>query len=214
MTKTTGAVVIKVGGSLLDWSELPGRLAAFLDRCRAEDPTEAGRFLLMAGGGPAADLIRNSDQIHGLGDTRAHWLAIRAMDLTAALLAALLPGAMVVSRPEVLRSVWNLDRIPVLAPSRMLEEIDACGPEPLPEGWHVTSDSIAAQIAVHLRARRLILLKSRGAPEGTSREDAARLGLVDAWFPAVARELEVVDLVCLRDDWSKIQRLNDRSRSH
>jgi aspartokinase-like uncharacterized kinase len=154
----------------------------------------------MAGGGPAADLIRNSDQIHGLGDTRARWLAIQAMDLTAALLAALLPGAMVVSRPEVLSSVWNLGAIPILAPTRMVSEVDACGPDPLPDGWHVTSDSIAARIAVHLRARRLILLKSRGAPEGTSCEDAARRGLVDPMFPLVARELDVVELVCLRDD--------------
>src|SRR5271165_5143987 len=96
-TKTEGPpVVIKVGGSLLDWPELPGRLAAFLARCRDEDPAGGGTFLLMAGGGPAADLIRTMDRIHGLGDARAHWLAIRAMDLTAQLLSALLPGATVV----------------------------------------------------------------------------------------------------------------------
>ena len=123
------------------------------------------------------------DRIHGLGDAQAHWLAIRALDLTALLLASLLPGSTVVSRPEVLRSIWNLGEIPILAPRRMLEEIDNRGPDRLPESWHVTSDSIAARIAIHLQARRLILLKSKGVPEGTDREDAARLGLVDPMFP-------------------------------
>jgi aspartokinase-like uncharacterized kinase len=212
MTKTTGAVVIKVGGSLLDWAELPSKLVEFLARCRDEAPTEDARFLLVAGGGPAADLVQTLDRIHGLGDVRAHWLAVRAMDLCAEFLAALLPGAAVVARPEILESIWNLGSIPVLAPSRFLAEVDARGPGRLPESWLVTSDSIAARIADHLQIRRLILLKSRSVPEGTGREEAAALGLVDPIFPAIARELEVVDLVCLRDDWPMIQRLAKRSQ--
>jgi aspartokinase-like uncharacterized kinase len=200
MRKEAGVVVIKVGGSLLDWPELPGRLVAFLARCRDEAPVEDAKFLLVAGGGPAADLVRTLDRIHGLGDVRAHWLAVRAMDLCAEILTALLPGAAVVCRPEMLESVWNLGAVPVLAPSRFLEEIDACGPDRLAESWLVTSDSIAARIAVILGGRRLILLKSKGLPPDADREDAARLGLVDPMFPAVARELELVELVCLRDD--------------
>ena len=63
----------------------------------------------------------------------------------------------------------------------------------------MTSDSIAARIAVLLGARRLILLKSVGPSADIDRGEAARLGLVDAMFPQIASELEVVELVCLRD---------------
>ncbi|MGO8902964.1 MAG: hypothetical protein ACLQU5_32175 [Isosphaeraceae bacterium] len=63
----------------------------------------------------------------------------------------------------------------------------------------MTSDSIAARIAVLLGARRLILLKSVVLAADIDRGEAARLGLVDAMFPQVASALEVVELVGLRD---------------
>ena len=83
-------------------------------------------------------------------------------------------------------------------PRRFLEEVDDRGPDPLAASWDVTSDSIAARIAVLLGARRLILLKSVGLSADIDRDEAARLGLVDAMFPQIASELEVVELVCLR----------------
>ena len=59
------------------------------------------------------------DQTHGLGDEKAHRLAIRSLDLTAELLAALLPGSAVVHRPEDLRACRKLGQIPILAPGRI-----------------------------------------------------------------------------------------------
>jgi aspartokinase-like uncharacterized kinase len=109
-----------------------------------------------------------------------------------------LPRTVVVDRPEAFRSTWNLEMLPILAPWRLLEEIDARRADPLPASWNVTSDSIAARIAILLGASRLILLKSKGLPQGTGREEAARLGLVDPLFASIARDLAVVELVCLR----------------
>ncbi len=72
-------MVVKVGGSLLDWPDLPDRLGRFLDRRR-----EAGqRLVVVTGGGPAADWIRDVDRVFAIGDRAAHDLAIRSMDLTA-----------------------------------------------------------------------------------------------------------------------------------
>lgn len=194
-----GPTVIKVGGSLLSWSELPGRLAAFLDDVRqAQDPL---RFplALIAGGGPTADLVRMMDRIHRLGDEKSHRLAIHALDLNAHLLASLLPGAMVVETPESIDACCDRGQIAVLAPRRFLEDIELGRPDPLPASWDVTSDSIAARIAVGLHASRLVLLKSASLPHGVIRAEAAWLGLVDPFFPSVASELKIVEYVCLRE---------------
>ncbi len=191
--------MIKVGGSLLGWPELPGRLAAFLDNQRDREARLRERAVLVAGGGPFANLIRTMDQTHDLGDQKSHRLAIRSLDVTAELLAALLPGSAVVHRPEDLGTCRNSGQVPILVPGQFLEEIDDRGPEPLPASWDVTSDSIAARIAVLLGARRLILLKSVGLCADIDRREAARLGLVDAMFPRIASALEVVEIVCLRD---------------
>ncbi len=191
--------MIKVGGSLLQWPELPRRLVAFLDDDRRDRDLTRSRCILIAGGGPAADLIRTMDRIHGLGDEQAHRLAIHALDLNAWILASLLPGCVVVDRPEAVDQAFDRGQIAVLAPRRLLEEIDNRRPDPLPASWDVTSDSIAARIAVGLGASRLVLLKSASLPPGVGRAEAAKLGLVDPFFPSVARELKVVEYVCLRE---------------
>ena len=63
----------------------------------------------------------------------------------------------------------------------------------------MTSDTIAAWIALHLAADRLILLKSAPLPVGADRREAARLGLVDPMLPLVARPLQRVEYLNLRE---------------
>ena len=73
----------------------------------------------------------------------------------------------------------------MLAPFRWLRAAD-----PLPHGWHVTSDSIAAWVAARLSARRLVLLKSLDGVPGTSGDIVAEAplrspalaGIVDEYF--------------------------------
>jgi 5-(aminomethyl)-3-furanmethanol phosphate kinase len=190
--------VVKVGGSLFDWPELPGRLTAYLRARRANDLAEA--TVLIAGGGCAADWIRSLDQIYKLGDESAHQLALHALDLTAAILAKLLPGSITVDRLEMLANVRDSTALPILAPRNVLTEIECHGAAALPANWDVTSDTIAARIAVHLEARSLILIKSVSVPEGATREGAARMGVVDPKFPSVARSIPQVEIVNLRSD--------------
>ncbi|WP_375462487.1 uridylate kinase [uncultured Methylobacterium sp.] len=54
------------------------------------------------------------------------------------------------------------------------------------ETWDVTSDSLALWLARGIGAARCVLVKSADAPSGRSPADLARLGLVDAAFPAFA----------------------------
>lgn len=201
-----GLTVIKVGGSLLDWRELPERITAFLDEIRAGQPIL--RTVLIPGGGLAADSIRLLDRIHGLGAETAHRLALHSLDLTAEILAALLPWAITIQRPEVIYSVGNAGLVPILAPRRFLDEIDRLSDDRLAASWDVTSDTIAARIAVSLKADRLILLKSTDAPPGIGRAEAARIGLVDRVFPEAARELARVAFLNLRNREGRLHELS------
>jgi aspartokinase-like uncharacterized kinase len=203
----TRPIVIKVGGSLFDWPELPRHLNAVLDAHRAA----CQKLVLVPGGGPAADFIRTLDRTFALGDLPAHRLALRSLDLTAHVLAALVPGLDVIEDVGSLAHVWTHDRTPVLAPRRFLEECDRAAADPLPASWDVTSDSIAAQVAVHLGAAELVLLKSAPLAPGTDRRAAADLGLVDPLFPGVSRGLERVLYLNLRGDRPEPLLLPERS---
>ncbi len=91
-------VVIKVGGSLFDWPDLSDRLGTFLG---VHFPTSRiERPMLIAGGGPAADVVREFDRIHRLDDETAHHLALHAMDLSARLLSAVVPGVALIDSLE------------------------------------------------------------------------------------------------------------------
>jgi aspartokinase-like uncharacterized kinase len=188
-------VVIKVGGSLLDWEPLPERLTAYLEqRCGA-----GRRLAVIVGGGRMAEGIRDLDRLHHLGALRAHELAVRALDLTAHVLAALVPGLEVVGDLAALCAVWSGVRIPVLLPGLFLAQADRRAAAPLPSSWDVTTDAIAARIATDLGASELALLKSAPLPPGTDRAAAARLGLVDRAFPMAACSLPSVTYRNLRD---------------
>jgi 5-(aminomethyl)-3-furanmethanol phosphate kinase len=184
--------VVKVGGSLLVWPEFPERMRRFLDGLATP------RVVLIVGGGKAADFIRELDSLHGIGDNRAHALAVRMLDVTARVVAALVPGVELVERPEALVAVWERGRIPVLAPSWLLETVDAWHDEPLPASWDVSTDSIAARAAIWLEIPSLLLVKSTGPSESIGRLEAARRGLVDPYFPHAAAPLVRVELVNLR----------------
>jgi aspartokinase-like uncharacterized kinase len=198
MTSPSGSiVVVKVGGSLLDWPSLPSALGRFL-ASRSGD-----RLVLVPGGGGAADFIRRLDARHRLGEPVAHALALRSLDLTAHALAAVVAGLEVVEELEDREPAWRHGRVPVLAPRRFLDADDA-RPDALAHSWLVTSDAIAARLAVRLGADELVLLKSAPVPPGADRAAAARLGLVDPAFCEAAQEVGAVVYVNLRDGASTI----------
>ena len=155
-------VVVKIGGSLLAHE---AALTAVLDALGVSAHT-----LVVPGGGPFADAVREVYDRGAVDDDAAHWMAVLAMDQYAELLAARMPGSSVVTNLADARRAVAAGRVPVLAPSRWLREAD-----PLPHSWEVTSDSIAAWVAGQAQALRLVLLKP----------PAASGSLVDPAFEAV-----------------------------
>jgi 5-(aminomethyl)-3-furanmethanol phosphate kinase len=185
-------VVVKVGGSLLDWPDLPDRFSSCLEDRRAD------RLVVIVGGGRIADVLRDLDACHSLGEARSHALALNVLDITARVFAELVPGLEVVEALDYLPDAWSRGMVPVLAPRRFLEADDR-SPDPLPHAWTTTSDAIAARVADRLGAGELILLKSTPLPPGCDRAEAARLGLVDPEFPRVSQGVPVVTYLNLRD---------------
>ncbi len=188
-------VVIKVGGSLLDWPALPERLDQFLRAL-----PDANRPVLIVGGGGAVDWVRAMDRAHQLDPSASHYLAIAAMALTARLLVTLMPESELAISVDDLQRCWRVDRTPILDPGTLYGSDQASTTEPLPESWSLTSDSIAARIAHHLNARELILLKSIDPPHSDrSPESLVAHGLVDPCFPQASLGLQAVTVHNLRN---------------
>jgi aspartokinase-like uncharacterized kinase len=183
--------IIKVGGSLLETPGLGARLRAWL----AGEPF--ARPALLAGGGALADGIRRLDAVHHFDEEAAHWLAIGGMALNARVLAALLAEGRVAGSSQEVNEALEQGCLPILDAMSFLRA-DEGSPAALPHSWDVTSDSIAARLAVLLGARTLVLLKACPIPPGASWQELADAGIVDRWFPRVAGEVGRVRAVCLR----------------
>jgi 5-(aminomethyl)-3-furanmethanol phosphate kinase len=183
--------VVKVGGGLL------AKAGAFELVIEALSAFRRGRRLVVVpGGGPFADAVRQMFKRVKIGDDAAHWMAILGMDQFGLALEARIPEATLVDTPALLAAALEAGRLPVLAPYRWLRAAD-----PLPHSWEVTSDSIAAWFAGALGARRVVLIKPA---------DRSQRNLVDPYFvrtlPAGVEHLIVTadDLgqldVALRED--------------
>jgi aspartokinase-like uncharacterized kinase len=146
-------VVVKVGGSLSHGPGLRALCVLLADLGRKH------HILVVPGGGPFADTVREYDGRYGLGEAASHWMAILAMDQFGCLLSDLIPGSKRVRDPDDARKTVLSGRVAVFLAFDLLYRMD-----PLPHGWTVTSDSISAWAAELVGAPTLVLLKSGGGP--------------------------------------------------
>jgi aspartokinase-like uncharacterized kinase len=198
--------VVKVGGSLLGESRLPQLVANW----HARQPVATN--VLLAGGGSLVDAVRQLDRAHALGEERSHWLAVRAMSVSAALLADLLPCALLVQRFDKLVELLADDgsipegRLIVFDSWQFLREVEPGTPGTrLPHHWQATSDSIAARLAAAIahggrRLHELVLLKSTLPARGATLAEAMAAAVVDGCFQQQAAGLPCVRLVNLRSE--------------
>jgi 5-(aminomethyl)-3-furanmethanol phosphate kinase len=165
--------VIKLGGSLAD-SDAAAALVRSLPARRL------GRLIVVPGGGEFAETVRVAQRRHAFAERAAHHMALLAMHQYAIMLAALAPCFVVAESPPEFESAWQRELTPVWAPERM-----ALAATDLPASWDITSDSLAAWLAVRTGAARLVVVKSCEVPE-EMRSNAVALaaaGLVDPCFP-------------------------------
>jgi aspartokinase-like uncharacterized kinase len=159
-------IVVKVGGGLLARGECLAAVLSEISAASLEVP-----LLIVPGGGPFAEAVREMDRRIRLGDDAAHWMAVLAMDQYAHLIAARLSNGVLVEDSVEIDSALVHGQLPILAPYRWMHDAD-----PLTHSWDVTSDSIAAWVAGQLSASRLVLVKPPGA---------SGPGVVDPYFERV-----------------------------
>jgi aspartokinase-like uncharacterized kinase len=194
-------VVYKLGGSLLDLSDLAERLR------RVWRLNPDSHVLLVVGGGDAVEAVRRWDDVFHLGDAAAHWLAIDALDLSASLLERLVPELRLVRSLGQMRAAHGEGRPALLCVKCFVKWLET-QPDALPHSWDVTSDSIAAAVARAWRAEELVLLKSRELTDAAS-EDMMRglvsAGAVDPYFARAAKGVEQIRWINLRSDLSVLR---------
>lgn len=170
-------VVAKVGGSLFDLPDLRHRLEGFAASLVGT------HVLFVPGGGAGADVIRQFDRVHHLGEEASHWLALRILTVNAHFLSQLL------AIPVVSSVVSPLPPLSVLDAHAFCVTDDGQSGS-LPHRWDVTSDSVAARVAFVCSAA-LVLLKSTDLEMGMSWMKATEHNLVDRSFATQVASVRV-----------------------
>jgi aspartokinase-like uncharacterized kinase len=126
--------VLKLGGSLMPHAKALMNALYALSR-------EGYSFLVVPGGGPMADLVREIFIRNQLSQEAAHWMSILAMEQYAYFLA---DGA----KAQLIDEIRRREGLSVLLPYKPLLWEDAG----LEHSWDYTSDSVAAMAARRLDA--------------------------------------------------------------
>ncbi|GIX29290.1 MAG: hypothetical protein KatS3mg123_3171 [Burkholderiales bacterium] len=168
--------VVKLGGSLAgeavlrDWLETLARYGG-------------GQVIIVPGGGPFADRVREAQEAWRFDDGIAHRMALLGMEQYGLMLAGICPDLVPAGSREELVGALRSGRVAVWLPARM-----ALAAEEIPASWDVTSDSLAAWLAHYVSAERLVLVKPFAPAQAEiAAEEMSRSGLVDPSFPAFVR---------------------------
>ncbi len=169
--------VVKLGGSLAYSPYVRQWLAA----CRSAPAP----VIVVTGGGPFADTVRDAQARMGLGDGAAHRMALLAMAQFAEALASLEPGFTVAQGFEGLAKSLDEGSTPIWAPLELL-----AGAPGIEESWDVTSDSLASWLAAETQAKRLILVKQAAPDETLTIAQLSERGIVDRAFPVFMEDAD------------------------
>jgi len=165
------ALVIKVGGSLAKSGRLDGVLAKI---GAARIP-----IVVVPGGGPFADAVRDLQPALQFDDRTAHRLALLAMEQMAEYIASRQSGMKVARTLDEISDAVIDGQIPVWAPLQMIgDDQSVCA------SWDVTSDALAARLA-ELMGARLVVLKSVNCGSQADAGELASKGIVDNAFPEI-----------------------------
>lgn len=190
--------VIKLGGSLLT---MPNLKHKFQKWCR-ENPHPF--TLILVGGGPVVDAVRQVHRANSLSDEFAHWVCIDLLQHTARIAHEILGNADLVETRADLEQLFSGSQVNSTTPIISIVQVAICFARVypnmgLPESWDVTSDSLAAAFSASYAAEELVVMKSCDAPnDGLDLESLADFGFVDPYFADLAADIDQVRFVNLQ----------------
>ena len=189
-------IVVKLGGSLAGDRALAQWLKALVR-------SRSARFAVVPGGGPFADVVRESQRAWRFSDEVAHAMAVGAMEQFGRVLNGIEPALMACSTGAQIRASWDRGRVALWLPRRLMRNDNQ-----LARSWNVTSDTIAAWLARSLRADGLLLVKSCPLPERI--DDAAALaaaGIVDPALPGLLASSALAFRIAQRRQSDRLDRI-------
>jgi aspartokinase-like uncharacterized kinase len=161
--------VVKLGGSLFTSKHLQRWLFHL---------SQAESVLIVPGGGPFANRVREAQRQFNFDDSTAHVMALLAMEQYGWMLCGLQQGLRAVATSTQIQEVFDRGQTPVWMPTTMT----MADPD-ISHSWDVTSDSLAAWLCGQLSADHLLLVKSLALNSSTSSPDElAKQGVVDSRF--------------------------------
>ncbi len=162
--------VIKIGGSLYASKYLSQWLKLISE---SKKP-----IIIVPGGGPFADQVREADKKLKLDAMLAHDMAILGMQQYAYLMASLCPTLKLVDCEHSIKDHGGVNMPVIWEPYAMLKQH-----YDLEKTWDYTSDSLAAWLANFLNTKQLVLVKSSKAVlQQISLEELQNLACVDTNF--------------------------------
>ena len=165
-------LVLKIGGSVAESGRLQ-KILAIVRRARRP-------VVVVPGGGPFADAVREMQDALGFSDEAAHDMALQALHQMSDVFCALEPRLVPEETLLGIAAAWRRQRIPVWRPAAM-----CAGDRAIPRDWTVTSDGLAARLAERLGNVEVMLVKSCRVRAAASAGMLARQGIVDPVFPEI-----------------------------
>jgi len=190
--------VIKLGGSLLT---MPNLKQKFQKWCR-ENPHPL--TLIIVGGGPVVDAVRQVHLANPLLEKFAHWICIDLLQHTARIAHQILGNAELFETKAELQQPFSGSRVNSTTPIIAIVQLAMCFARNypnmgLPDSWDVTSDSLAAAFSNMYAAEELVVMKSSDAPSDQSNlESLANVGFVDPYFAGLAESIDRVRFLNLQ----------------
>ncbi|TXL01578.1 uridylate kinase [Methylococcaceae bacterium HT1] len=163
-------IVLKLGGSLLS----KNALLPFLELASQDGK---GQVIIVPGGGVFADQVRLTQKQWQYNDQTAHYMAILAMQQMALLFQGLCPELLVVNKVAAILPNMQPQNAVIWSP--LASELDAAE---IPANWDITSDTLAAWLAVELSIDHLTLVKSCELLGNSTVEQLSALGIIDHSF--------------------------------
>jgi len=164
-------IIVKLGGSLSQ----SDTLVKCLNRVEQNYPDSA--VVIVPGGGAFADQVRLAQRHWQFDDKTAHRMAILAMQQMALLFNGIKGNFTIANSLLDIQKQLHKQKIVIWSPN--IIELDKAA---IQASWDITSDSLAAWLAMALSASELILVKSAMIDENLSIQQLAKQNIVDKGF--------------------------------